>query len=1235
MTDNKLKLHQLQPDVFSAEPMWEDFLTDFQDTVEEQIRSPIRQLEAIRDVGPDSDPVVIAQTLIQLGITYPVDVISHNLNRLKRSTHFLAKLHESIGTDRAYAAMSYVLGRMLEVQNLYTKNYRDFYNRNYESLNIDGGTWYKTTHVDLGVEAVPQDIFMVIPEGSSKKTRVLDAYYELAPVNQVIRRFYWILNLAADINLSGTIVPERRKIATKGRGSWGIVGVKVDGPDVVESGTLNVPYASDLNFADTAGGGGGGGTVATQVPRLPLFGLAPAGVNSQQELTLLGTELSDTGNRQLTVVNDGINYGYLCYPIEMGFATFLETGVGLEGGWDGASWPDSGDIGNDTGPIIITRTIGITTSQWFLYRMDFPASGTFTFDVTFTNPNVVLYSTVQTTDPINEPPYPGYTIPVLESNWSTNRPDLVKIDSKGNISFGNVLTDTDVTIIVTSHGITDSKVVRIRGKQQIESIYIDAPEIVVAGEQHEVKVYSVYRGVTTVTKAYANCISPAITMVGPTMYVNGDNSTIVVELYAEYEGFTAVKRITVKYVSSSTALTGIRIQGPAYVYEKDNIELLCVASFSDGSERDIYPYWETSTPLLYVGEANTVYAGAVASNTECTLTASYQYRGVVVKAVHDLQVRSSVFTPISLSISGPIEVSALSKNQYSAIIAWSNGSSSVVQGEWTVDRFSIDPATGVLDVGSIEDPIMLTIRCRAGDFQASIVVNAYAVPIAVQALRILGPDNVKENITGQFSALATYSDGKETYIEPEWKLKGAMVGTVINSSGQFSFSGDVPSGIIEVEAVYNVGGRTYRQTKPIVLIPEVASIKELFISGPATVAEAGRIQLVATVSYSDGRIETVNPVWTVQSVDPINIPDAAADIFERGLMQGRRVDVNTKVVVVARYFKAVASHVVTITPYIERSPDVPETSRIIGPPVFQAGNVASYAQAIVFEACSQELMVSSDWSLDVDPAIATIDANGYLYSVNGMALPVTVTAVYNCGTYIVTNSMVVNIIASQEDIASIIINGPDAVIENSTTPYTIEVFRVGETPIPGEGTIVSEGITWEILSGPSGAGVVVVDGIGSISVLTVPQDTNIVLKATYAEGFSTVSATKVIAVNKSVPVYGFGIIGLRNDQAISDNLTNALPTINSNQSFTLSIGLGKYGYFAYPASLGLARFIQANNSVEGGWDGAGWSDDGSVGTSTGPLTVARLQNGVVTNWYLYRTDFAGVGLRTWTILFGN
>lgn len=1235
MRENELKLHQLQPEVFSAEPMWEDFLTDMAASVEDLIRDPIRQLERIRDVGPNSDPVILAETLRQLGITFPVDLIQHNLRRLRSSTHFLAHMKDKLGTDEAYPIISYVLGRYLEVTNLYTRNYRDFYGKNYESLNIDGGRWYKTTHVDLGMEAVAQDRYMPLSPGQTRKDRVLDAYFELAPVTQVIRRFYWIHNLICDLYISARIYVEKTKFITIGRGDWGIVDGKIDGPDVVESGSDH-NYLFDIDFADRSGDGPEGGTITRQVPRLPIYGTAPAGINLAQELSILTEEATDTNNRILTVEIDSPNeYGYLCYPIELGTAEFTDTGTGIGGGWDGASWPDDGDIGNDFGPIVITRTIGETTSQWYLYRMDFPSIGIFNFDVVFQNPGILNYSTVIEVIPGGEDAIPGYTIPGYVDEWSASPANLAHIDNKGRVTFGNVNVDTPVTINVTAYGKTVSKTVILRAERKIDYLSILGPDNVRGGESHALRVFTNYNGVATEVDVPVTCIDPSVRIDYRNLVVYGTNETHEIELMATYKGHTALKRVNVIYVSPEVVLTGIRVTGPAYVYERDSITLNIVAEFSDNSERDVYPLLETSTPIIYVGGENKIWAGLVHDVTECYVTATYQLNGVTKVVDHFLEVLPRTHTMVSLTVRGPITVQANERYSYSAIAKWSNGTESIVLADWFCDKFNIDKENGIVEIGSIEDPQMFTVRAEAGGYHASLVANAFAEPIVVTSLSILGPDNISENSVGQFQALASYTDGKQVIIDPNWSVVNGGPHVSINSNGQLIFSGDVQTGIVEVEARYNISGKTIIQKKPVVLVPDVPSLLGLTISGPNTVEEYGRINLIANATYSDGRVEQVTPVWTVQSSDPINVPEAAADVFERGIVQGRRVDVETNAVIVARYFSAVASHVVKVTPFIERSPDIPVSSRLIGPPVLQAGGVASFAQAIVFEECAQELLVSSDWTIDVDPTVAAIDENGYLYSVNGMATPVTVTATYNCGTYVVTNSMVANIIASMEDISAIIINGPDAVIENSTTPYTVELFRVGQSPIPGNGELISENITWEILSGPSGAGVVVVDGIGSISVLTVPQDTQIILKAIYREGFSEVSATKVVAVNKSVPVFGKAPIGVRNDSGISGNLTQSLPTINSNQTFTLNVGIGQYGYFAYPASLGFARFIQADNAVEGGWDGAGWPDDGSAGESVGPLTVARLQNGVITNWYLYRTDFSSLGLRTWTVLFGN
>lgn len=1239
MSDNELKLHSLQPDVFSATPMWEDFLTDLADTIENQVRGPIRQLETIRDVGPDSDPVILAQTINQLGVDFPADILAPNLRRLRHSTHFLARMRDDIGTEKAYPLISFLLGRYLEHSVLFTKDYRNFYDRAYESLNIDGGKWYGTTHIDLGLEALPTDRNLLLPEGVTRKDRVLDAYLELAPVSQVIRRFYWISNIKADVSLSGRIYVDRRKFVTVGRGNWGLKSLTVDGPDYVDAGSTH-QFLADFNFGDKDSVSSEPVTERWQVPNLPLFGVNGIGINSAAEITALSTEFPDTNDRLLKVViNDPSSYGYLCYPVASGKAIFTDQATGIDGGWDGAGWPDDGDIGDSTGPLIITRTLGTTTSQWYLYRMDFAAQGTYSFQVRFETPGVLTYSTYEKVTGGDVESLPDVTIANYVDSWTTDRPDLVHVDSKGNVSFGNPGKETDVQITVTAQGKTSTKTVRIRGQRHIDSIYIDAPDSVSGGDVVEVRVYARSGNVVSVLPVYAYCIDPAITMEGPRMTVNGARQETEVELYAEYHGFKAVKKVTVRYVPKETYLTDLVINAPDFMYERQSMELQCVASFSDGSTKNVFPYWETSTATVYVGEGNTLYAGLTYSTIEISVTAVYQFRGLVKRATHVFSLRPNNIAMTGLLIRGPIQVTELTRNSYSAIAKWSDGSTSMVRAEWSTDTFSIDSETGMLETGSIEDPIVINIVARSGDFEASMTVNGYAEPVSVKALRILGPDNIGESIVGQYTALATFSDGKEQYVEPNWNLKGAAPGSTINADGQFVFNGDVPSGIIEIEAVHNIGGRTYRQTKPVVLVPKVSTIVGLVLAGPHEVGYNERITLVATAVYSDGRTETVIPQWVAQSADPVNVPDVGATIFDSGIVQGRSVDVATEVVIVARYFKAVATHRILVNPYVERSPDVPVSSRLIGPPVFRAGDIASFAQAIVFEDCSQELLVSSDWTVDVDPSIATIDANGYLYSINGQAMPVTVTATYGCGGYTVTNSTLVNILPSQEDIFAILINGPDAVLENTSTSYSVELFRVGQQPVAGTGTRVTDNVTWEVISGPARPDIVVVDGIGTISVVSVNQDTSLVLQATYKEGFSEVKTTKIIAVNKSVPIYGVGPIGVRNDAGIKSTLTSEMATLNSNQSLTMNVRSGQYGYLAYPVSLGLARFVETDNGsaggTAGGWDGATWPDDGSIGTRFGPLTVAREQNGMIVNWYLYRTDLPSLGNKTWIVIFGE
>lgn len=142
-----------------------------------------------------------------------------------------------------------------------------------------------------------------------------------------------------------------------------------------------------INVPDNSSGGSGG----TVIPLRPYVGMSTIGVDTEQEIADLITngdltELSDTNNGQFTLDTgtSGGTYGYFLSPQELGDVVFMDLDAGLgPGGWDGGKWPDDGSFSFETGPLVVTRTIGGQSTTWYLYRMDFPDQGERDYSYTF------------------------------------------------------------------------------------------------------------------------------------------------------------------------------------------------------------------------------------------------------------------------------------------------------------------------------------------------------------------------------------------------------------------------------------------------------------------------------------------------------------------------------------------------------------------------------------------------------------------------------------------------------------------------------------------------------------------------------------------------------------------------------------------------------------------------------------------------------------------------------------
>jgi hypothetical protein len=435
----------------------------------------------------------------------------------------------------------------------------------------------------------------------------------------------------------------------------------------------------------------------------------------------------------------------------------------------------------------------------------------------------------------------------------------------------------------------------------------------------------------------------------------------------------------------------------------------------------------------------------------------------------------------------------------------------------------------------------------------------------------------------------------------------------------------------------------HNQTKPVVLIPFVSLITGLVLTGPSEVVENERITLQARAIFSDGSMEQLvgyNVLWSARSPDPLNIPEAMIDVVSPGVVQGRAVNEDTLVIVVARYFKETAEFPILVKNFDSPSPDVPVTHRIKGPGFVPASRVGSYSLMCTFNnGCDQELALSNDWSITTltgDPILSevvTIDSDGFLRSVNGEDETLLVIATWSYGGHSIREEKEVRIVAEPNTMGELVLYGPTFVGDETHAQYRVELFRVGQPAVFGSGDPPNNNmvIEWFLDSIHSE---VFLDESGLLYVGAVPQPVSLILRARLTEGFHSLEDTLTVTVGQQLrPQFGKGAIGVKTDAALSALPLQTVDASTNDAPFDIQLTLssGEYGYVAVPYAYGHVSFTNNTLGLIGEWDGAGWSNDGTVGTSTGPIVIQRTISGASSDWYLYRTDLGGIGAATYTV----
>lgn len=212
---------------------------------------------------------------------------------------------------------------------------------------------------------------------------------------------------------------------------------------------------------------------------------------------------------------------------------------------------------------------------------------------------------------------------------------------------------------------------------------------------------------------------------------------------------------------------------------------------------------------------------------------------------------------------------------------------------------------------------------------------------------------------------------------------------------------------------------------------------------------------------------------------------------------------------------------------------------------------------------------------------------------------------------------------------SLAIFGNAEVDEGTSTQYTaIVTYNTGGTQD------ITGAAVWGV--SPSARGTITTVGVFTAAEVT--SDTAATITAAYTEAGVTVNTTRAITViDTETPIFPrFGTGPAMSVPSYNSAFVNGLSGTATNagitNTFTLNGGSpnsGIYLYYAYPKALGLARFEDAAApGFFGGWDGA--QGDPFDPAKQGPVEFNVTVGGNTQLWYLYRTDFDGLGSITFT-----
>lgn len=185
---------------------WSDFAAAMQQLFDSNVAQPINTLQQVRYLEPGTEQALLAATCRLLGFDLEQDVLNLNVDTFTKLVTTLPLYADQNGTPLFSRFLSLLLNGTINIKYLWTQDYVDFLEKALGELVYDGGAWYATTHVELGIGLATIAGLSLRP-GQTLIDRIKEIFYSQAPITLVLERIVLEANADMQVGIVGKTYP--------------------------------------------------------------------------------------------------------------------------------------------------------------------------------------------------------------------------------------------------------------------------------------------------------------------------------------------------------------------------------------------------------------------------------------------------------------------------------------------------------------------------------------------------------------------------------------------------------------------------------------------------------------------------------------------------------------------------------------------------------------------------------------------------------------------------------------------------------------------------------------------------------------------------------------------------------------------------------------------------------------------------------------------------------------------